>query len=77
MELFERFGLAGGLRWLHVLAGITWIGLLYYFNVVQVPVVRRVRRRGPGPQRVDQHPGPSGAGLVPVVGADDPRPRAS
>ena len=37
MELFERFGLAGGLRWLHVLAGITWIGLLYYFNVVQVP----------------------------------------
>ncbi len=37
MELFDRFGLAGGLRWLHVLAGITWIGLLYYFNVVQVP----------------------------------------
>lgn len=24
-------------RWLHVLAGITWIGLLYYFNMVQVP----------------------------------------
>ena len=23
--------------WLHVLAGITWIGLLYYFNFVQVP----------------------------------------
>jgi uncharacterized membrane protein len=23
--------------WLHVLAGITWIGLLYYFNVVQTP----------------------------------------
>jgi uncharacterized membrane protein len=22
-------------RWLHVLAGITWIGLLYYFNFVQ------------------------------------------
>ena len=25
------------LRYLHVLAGITWIGLLYYFNFVQVP----------------------------------------
>ena len=24
-------------RYLHVLAGITWIGLLYYFNLVQVP----------------------------------------
>ena len=25
------------LRWLHFLAGITWIGLLYYFNFVQTP----------------------------------------
>ena len=25
-----------GFRWLHILAGITWIGLLYYFNFVQV-----------------------------------------
>jgi uncharacterized membrane protein len=25
------------LRWLHFLAGITWIGLLYYFNFVQGP----------------------------------------
>ena len=24
-------------RWLHVLAGIMWIGLLYYFNFVQIP----------------------------------------
>ena len=24
-------------RWGHVLAGVTWIGLLYYFNFVQVP----------------------------------------
>src|SRR3954447_14386187 len=37
MELFTRGGLAFGFRWLHVLAGITWIGLLYYFNFVQVP----------------------------------------
>ena len=26
-----------GMRWLHILGGITWIGLLYYFNFVQVP----------------------------------------
>ena len=25
------------LRWLHFLAGITWIGILYYFNFVQTP----------------------------------------
>jgi uncharacterized membrane protein len=25
------------LRWIHFLAGITWIGLLYYFNFVQGP----------------------------------------
>jgi uncharacterized membrane protein len=27
------------LRWLHVFAGITWIGLLYYFNFVQIPTM--------------------------------------
>jgi uncharacterized membrane protein len=37
VQLFERFGFAGALRWLHVLFGIAWIGLLYYFNFVQVP----------------------------------------
>jgi uncharacterized membrane protein len=25
------------LRWLHVLAGVTWIGVLYYFNFIQTP----------------------------------------
>ncbi|MBI4208278.1 MAG: urate hydroxylase PuuD [Deltaproteobacteria bacterium] len=25
------------LRWIHFLAGVTWIGLLYYFNLVQTP----------------------------------------
>ena len=27
--------LIGVLRWLHVLFGIMWVGLLYYFNFVQ------------------------------------------
>ena len=38
--VFKREGLNGWeflFRWAHVLAGITWIGLLYYFNFVQVP----------------------------------------
>ena len=35
---FSRAALGGfGFRWLHILFGITWIGLLYYFNFVQVP----------------------------------------
>jgi uncharacterized membrane protein len=30
------------LRWLHVFFGILWIGLLYYFNFVQTPVMPTV-----------------------------------
>ena len=30
------------LRWIHVFFGITWIGLLYYFNFVQIPVMPTV-----------------------------------
>ena len=32
----------GALQWLHVFFGITWIGLLYYFNFVQTPVMPTV-----------------------------------
>ena len=28
--------------WLHVLSGITWIGLLYYFNLVQIPTMPKI-----------------------------------
>lgn len=42
IQLFERFNLAGAWRWLHVVMGITWIGLLYYFNLVQVPAMARM-----------------------------------
>jgi len=31
--------LNGVLQWLHVFFGITWIGLLYYFNFVQTPTM--------------------------------------
>ena len=29
----------GAFQWLHVFFGITWIGLLYYFNFVQIPTM--------------------------------------
>jgi len=30
------------LRWLHLLGGITWIGMLYFFNVVNVPLQKEI-----------------------------------
>ena len=33
-------------RWLHVLAGITWIGLLYYFNFVQAVAMPKIKADG-------------------------------
>src|SRR5437763_11162158 len=30
------------LRWFHFLAGITWVGLLYFFNLVNVPFMKTV-----------------------------------
>ncbi len=35
IALFTGYGLDYVFRWVHFLAGITWIGLLYYFNFVQ------------------------------------------
>ncbi len=37
MVLASGEGLLFLLRWLHFLAGIAWIGMLYYFNFVQTP----------------------------------------
>jgi uncharacterized membrane protein len=37
MDIFSPDGILLLLRWLHLLAGITWIGMLYYFNFVQTP----------------------------------------
>ena len=33
----HAFNVQSFARWLHILSGITWIGLLYYFNMVQIP----------------------------------------
>jgi len=37
MALLTTDGILLLLRWIHFLSGITWIGLLYYFNLVQTP----------------------------------------
>ena len=37
MPLFTDAGMLFLLRWIHFLAGVLWIGLLYYFNFVQGP----------------------------------------
>ena len=44
--------------WIHVMAGITWIGLLYYFNFVQVPALA---------DAASDEGGPGGAGITKYV----------
>jgi uncharacterized membrane protein len=46
------------LVWLHVAAGVVWIGMLYYFNFVQVPALAAAAK--------DQG-GPGGAGISKYV----------
>ena len=46
------------LMWLHVAVGITWIGLLYYFNFVQVPALA---------EAISDEGGPGGAGISKYV----------
>jgi uncharacterized membrane protein len=39
---FDRAWWAFAFRWLHVLGGIMWIGILYYFNFVQIPNMPKI-----------------------------------
>jgi uncharacterized membrane protein len=52
---FMELGLA---RWLHILSGVMWIGLLWYFNVVQVPALAAAAA---------DKGGPGGAGITKYV----------
>jgi len=47
-------------RWIHFMAGITWIGLLYYFNFVQVPAMGAALadKDGPGPAAIGKYIAP-------------------
>ncbi|HEU4709330.1 MAG TPA: urate hydroxylase PuuD [Methylophilaceae bacterium] len=53
-----EFQIAAIFRWLHVVAGITWIGLLYYFNLVQAPALAAA---------AGDQGGPGGAGITKYV----------
>ncbi len=53
-----RFNELSLVVWIHVLAGITWIGLLYYFNFVQVPALA---------DAASDEGGPGGAGITKYV----------
>ena len=40
---FLQFGIG---RWVHILAGILWVGLLYYFNFVQADALKAAQADG-------------------------------
>jgi len=54
---FHELGLA---RWFHILSGITWIGLLYYFNLVQTPglAAAAADKGGPGGAGISKYIAP-------------------
>ena len=76
MEIFTDFAEPSGAlvgpdaRYAHVLAGVTWIGLLYFFNFVQVPAYAELsdgaRSRGAPQAHVP------GAVVVPLRGRCSP-----
>ncbi|HQW09740.1 MAG TPA: urate hydroxylase PuuD [Steroidobacteraceae bacterium] len=54
---FHNLGLA---RWTHIVAGVFWIGLLYYFNAVQTPAlaVAAADKGGPGGAGISKYVAP-------------------
>jgi uncharacterized membrane protein len=56
-HVFNQLGLA---RWLHIVAGVFWIGLLYYFNAVQTPAMAEAAadKGGPGGAGVNKYVAP-------------------
>ncbi len=48
---FIQYGIG---RWVHIMAGVMWIGLLYYFNFVQVDALKKAAADNP----------PTGAGIT-------------
>jgi uncharacterized membrane protein len=51
MSDFIQHGLG---RWLHIMSGVMWIGILYYFNFVQVDALKKANADTP----------PTGAGIT-------------
>ena len=42
VNFIEKAWLAFAFRWLHVMVGVMWIGLLWYFNFVQIPSMPKI-----------------------------------
>jgi len=69
LALAVAFGIGSGapglktaaMVWVHVMAGVVWIGLLYYFNFVQVPGVGKALADtdGPGPAAINKYIAPN------------------
>ena len=55
-----EFNLLSLTVWIHVFFGVIWIGLLYYFNFVQVPAVgvALADEGGPGPAAINKYVAP-------------------
>ncbi|MFO1399945.1 MAG: urate hydroxylase PuuD [Steroidobacteraceae bacterium] len=54
----HQLNLLGWARWFHVVSGVFWIGLLYYFNVAQIPALA---------DAAADKGGPGGAGITKYV----------
>ncbi|MFL2840776.1 MAG: urate hydroxylase PuuD [Pseudohongiellaceae bacterium] len=54
------FSLWSTMTWLHVFAGVIWIGLLYYFNFIQTLAVAEAvsDEGGPGPAAINKYVAP-------------------
>ena len=57
---FNSITVAALTRWLHIIAGVFWIGLLYYFNAVQTPAmaVAGADKGGPGGAGINKYVAP-------------------
>jgi uncharacterized membrane protein len=49
LELSSIVFWRAALRWAHVVSGVMWIGLLWYFNFVQIPNVPKIPEEARGP----------------------------
>jgi len=59
-SLFDEVGQRNLAIWLHALSGVTWVGLLYYFNFVQTPAMAEALsdEGGPGPAAIGKYIAP-------------------
>jgi uncharacterized membrane protein len=57
---FNTLTLASLTRWLHIVFGIFWIGILYYFNAVQTPAMAAAAadKGGPGGAGINKYVAP-------------------